>query len=189
MRIIGCEPPHGVLGGGIYYPIRTDFGVWLEFARIIEEEEGARAAMRALRLCYKDKIPLDVSEAFSLLCTFFAGGKAVDKTDEREYEPVISFSKDEELIYASFLAEYGIDLSKDKLHWWRFLALLKNLSSESALMKVASIRATKPSDIKNPALRRQLLRQKQIYSLGTNKTNPGDVMAELFMAEKEGFNG
>ncbi|MEE0944880.1 MAG: Gp15 family bacteriophage protein [Clostridia bacterium] len=184
MRIIGCEPPHGVLGNGIYYPIRTDFGVWLEFARILEEEEGARAAMRALRLCYKDKIPLDFNEALSLLCIFFAGGKAIEKTDDKEYEPVISFSKDEELIYASFLSDYGIDLSKEKLHWWRFLALLKNLSSESALMKVAQIRAAKPSDIKNPLLRRQLLRQKQIYSLGTNRTNPGDVMAELFAAEK-----
>lgn len=187
MRIIGCEPPKGVLGNGIYYPVHTDFGVWLEFAGILEEEDGARAAMRALRLCYKDKIPLDFDEAFYLLCEFFSGGSLPEKTDGKECEPVISFVKDEELIYASFLSEYGIDLSKERLHWWRFLALLKNLGPESSLMKVISIRTTKASDIKNPLLRRRLLRQKKLYSLNDVNTQPGEVMAELFMAEKGGI--
>ncbi len=189
MRIIGAEPPHGVMGSGIYYPIRTDFSVWLEFAGIIEQEDGARAAMRALKLCYKDKMPIDFNEAISLLCTFFIGGATEVKREATSSEQLISFVHDEELIYASFLSEYGIDLAKEKLHWWRFLALLKNLSADSALMRVAAIRATKPSDIKNPALRRRLLRQKRIYSLGKNNVQPADVIAELFEAEKGGSNG
>lgn len=189
MRILGHEPPHGVLGGGIYYPIRTDFGVWLEFAEIMETEDGACAAMRALRLCYKEKMPFDLYEAMSLLCEFFSGGKALKTEYHEKTEQLISFYRDEELIYASFLSDYGIDLAKEKLHWWRFLALLKGLSSESALMKVAAIRAAKLSDIKNPALKRQLLRQKKIFSLANEQAQPGEVIAELFMTEKGEKNG
>lgn len=189
MRILGHEPPHGVLGNGIYYPIRTDFGVWLEFAEIMETEDGARAAMRALKLCYKEKMPFDLGKALSLLCEFFAGGSTTKNKYPERREPIISFSRDEELIYASFLSDYGIDLAKEKLHWWRFLALLKNLSADSALMKVAAIRAAKLSDIKNPTLKRQLLRQKKIFSLGNEQSQPGEVIAELFMTEKGGLNG
>ncbi|MBS7297531.1 MAG: hypothetical protein KIG65_00460 [Eubacteriales bacterium] len=185
MRIIGHEPPHGVIGSGIYYPVRTDFGVWLEFARIIEEDTGARAAMRALKLCYKDKIPQSPSEAISLLCRFFVGGAENERSDGASSEQLISFSMDEELIYASFLSEYGIDLSKAKLHWWHFLALIKNLGPDTALMRVVRVRATKPSDIRDTKSRRMLLRQKRIYSLGRSNENVADAISELFAVEQE----
>lgn len=186
MRIIGTEPPHCVIGAGVYYPIRTDFSVWLEFARLIEQEE-ARGIVRALNLCYKSKSPEDPIEAIKLLCEFFAGGASEERESESG-EQIISFTQDEELIYASFLSEYGIDLSKEKLHWWRFLALLKNLSPDSSLMRVAHIRAAKLSDIKNPALRRSILRQKRIYSLNQS-ADAADAIERLFVAEKEKPNG
>lgn len=182
MRIIGTEPPHCVIGAGVYYPVKTDFSVWLEFARLIEQEE-ARGLLRALNLCYKGKRPDNPFEGIKLLCEFFAGGTEIG----RGYgggEQIISFTQDEELIYASFLSEYGIDLAKDKLHWWRFLALVRNLSPDSALMRVAHIRAAKLSDIKNPAMRRSIMRQKRIYSLSKN-TDAADAIARLFAAEKE----
>lgn len=182
MRIIGTEPPHCVIGAGVYYPVKTDFSVWLEFARLIEQEE-ARGMLRALNLCYKGKMPENPFEAITLLCRFFAGGAEVGEGDSGG-EQIISFTQDEELIYASFLSEYGIDLAKEKLHWWRFLALVRSLSPESALMRVAHIRAVNPSDIKNPALRRSILRQKRIYSLSKN-TNAADAIERLFEAEKE----
>ncbi len=186
MRIIGTEPPHCVIGAGVYYPVKTDFSVWLEFARLIEQEE-ARGMLRALNLCYIGKRPENPIEAIKLLCGFFAGG-TVAEGERYGGEQIISFTQDEELIYASFLSEYGIDLAKEKLHWWRFLALVKNLSPESSLMRVAHIRAAKLSDIKNPALRRSILRQKRIYSLSKN-ADAADAIAELFAAEKENANG
>lgn len=186
MSII-TTPPQGVIGKGIYYPVRTDFTVWLEFARLIESKDSARAALRALDLCYVAKRPDNFLEAIELLCTFFLGSNTA-KTNSSG-EQVISFTKDEELIYASFLSEYGIDLSKEKLHWWRFLALLRALGPDTALMRVVAVRAAKPSDIKNPALRRQLLRRKRIYSLGENNADAGEVIAQLFEAEREVENG
>ncbi len=186
MRIIGTEPPHCVIGAGVYYPIRTDFSVWLEFARLIEQEE-ARGILRALNLCYKCRRPDNPLEAIKLLCEFFAGG-AQTGGESSSGEQIISFTQDEELIYASFLSDYRIDLSKERLHWWRFLALLKNLSPDSSLMRVAHIRAAKLSDIKNPALRRSILRQKRIYSLEHN-ADAADAIERLFAAEKEKSNG
>lgn len=178
MRIIGCEPPAGVIGAGVYYPVKTDFSVWLEFARLLE----MGAVVRAINLCYKGKRPADINEAMLLLCNFFSGGTKPQATDG---EPLISFAEDEELIYASFLSEYGIDLGEKRLHWWRFLALLRNLGPETALMRVVAVRAAKPSDIKNPVLRRRLIRQKRLFSLSKAPVEAGEVIAELFEAERE----
>lgn len=187
MRIISGNAPRGVISAGVYYPVRTDFKVWLEFAALLEEKDSARAATRALRLCYKTKIPPDFGEALELLCEFFLGGEC--RQGSGRGGQVMSFVKDEGLIYASFYAEYGIDLVKAQMHWWQFLALMRGLSSESALMRVASVRAIKPSDIKNPALRKRILEQKRIYAIDSREADVGGALSAMFAQETEAENG
>ena len=57
-----------------------------------------------------------------------------------------SMAQDADLIYASFLAEYNIDLIEEqgRLHWYKFQALLQGLSSECILQRVIQIRLWKP---------------------------------------------
>ena len=52
--------------------------------------------------------------------------------EERQH---FSMAQDADLIYASFLAEYNIDLIEElgRLHWYKFQALLQGLSSECIL--------------------------------------------------------
>ncbi len=181
MRVID-QPPKGLLSGGIYYPINTDFKVWLEVSELFEK--GDRESLsEAVMLCYKDKIPPNTDEALYLMCEFFSGGKCENKGTG---EKLLSLSADEELIYASFWSDYGIDLGNCSLHWWRFLALLKNLSADSALMRVIGIRASNPATIKNAETRRQLMRQKHLYSLKNENPEAGDVLSRLFGMEKGG---
>lgn len=52
----------------------------------------------------------------------------------------ISFSVDADRIIAAFWQAYGIDLTKERLHWWVFVALLDNLPDDTRMMKVAHIR-------------------------------------------------
>ena len=177
MRIISTKLPRGVIFAGEYYPLNWGHKTWFEFARLVEQEQGAEAAYRALKLCYRDKIPYDWSAALELLCDFFAGG---ENRSSKEGEKLFSFAEDEALIYASFLSEYGIDLVRQNLHWWQFLSLLGTLGADCALMRVASIRAVKPSQIKDAALRRRVIKQKQIFAL-ENK-GEADVGAALSAA-------
>ena len=187
MRIICKNPPHGVIFSGEYYPVRTEHTVWREFAQLLERGGDDAAALSALKLCYRDKIPYDYTEALKLLCEFFSGGKLGETTDRAE--PIMSFTEDEDLIFASFYSEYGIDLAQKELHWWQFLALLRGLSSDTALMRVIKIRTTRISDIKNPEQRQRLIRLKRTFAL-KNQAD-ADVAAALGAAfgDKEGEDG
>ena len=189
MRIISAPLAAGVIGSGIYYPIKTDFKVWLNFAAAIEQGGDARDYMRAVRMCYEGKIPPDPAEAFTLLCDFFAGGGK--KHAPRSGERIFSFAADEELIFASFMSQYGINLFEAHMHWWHFLALLRALAPETPLMRAAHVRSVKLSDIKDSALRRRISEQKRIWALDDEKTaEVADVIAAAFSAGAGGdMNG
>ena len=55
----------------------------------------------------------------------------------------IDFEQDMPLIYAAFWQTYGIDLERERLHWWKFLFLLQGLPSDTRMMQVVEIR-TRP---------------------------------------------
>lgn len=40
---------------------------------------------------------------------------------------LFSYEYDDEYIYSAFYEKYNIDLTKEKIHWWKFKALLKSL--------------------------------------------------------------
>ena len=67
-------------------------------------------------------------------------------TGDEEEGKHFSMTQDADLIYASFLAEYDIDLiaEQGRLHWYKFQALLQGLSSECILQRVIQIRLWKP---------------------------------------------
>ncbi len=183
MRVIRGDLPKGVFYHGIYYPIKTDFRVWLSVCELLESEDMAHAIERAPDLCYINKRPPSSRAAFLALMDFFLLGEKPNKENIKG-EKLFSFSEDEELIYASFLKEYGIDLSKEELHWWRFVALVRCLGPDTPLSRVMSIRMTKPSDIKNPKERRHLIRQKRLFALSKKDIDVSDVLSELFMVKE-----
>lgn len=56
-------------------------------------------------------------------------------------KPVMDYVQDAEAIVASFWQAYGLSLEQTaSLHWWVFLALLKNLPSETMFQKIVSLR-------------------------------------------------
>ena len=54
---------------------------------------------------------------------------------------VMDFVQDADLIRAAFEQAYGIDLTKDRIHWLRFLYLLAGLPENTRLSEVISIRS------------------------------------------------
>lgn len=177
MRVIS-NLPNGVIAAGSYYPVRTSHKVWLEIGAVLEKG-GAASPVQALRLCYRDAMPEDPKQALSALLWFFLGGEEPDRASNGE--PLFSFSQDEALIYASFYAQYGLDLSAVQLHWWQFLALLRGLGADTPLIRTAAIRAANPADIKDSALRRRLIAQKRAVALENNaEADVAGVLGSMF---------
>lgn len=54
---------------------------------------------------------------------------------------IYSYEYDDEYIYGAFYEQYGIDLAYDKVHWWKFKALLKSLKDDTEFVKIKGYRA------------------------------------------------
>ena len=54
---------------------------------------------------------------------------------------IFDYDYDDEYIYGAFLEQYGIDLTQDIVHWWKFKALLKSLKEDAEFVKIKSYRA------------------------------------------------
>lgn len=71
-------------------------------------------------------------EAFEKFKWFYKCGrkeyhKTSGKGQKNNSRDLLSYEYDDEYIYGAFYEKYKIDLTKDKLHWWKFRALLKSL--------------------------------------------------------------
>lgn len=111
----------------------------------------------------------------------------VDFAPERLY----SYTKDAGAIYSSFLADYGIDLLKErgKMHYVTFKTLLSGLSEETHFQRILAIRSRSISGLEGEQLT-GLLELKEYYSLEEESTvktldnQLGDMFAMLTQAAK-----
>lgn len=129
--------PTSVDVDGQLFPINPSFRVGISIELEILKEENPDV-VGLLNLFYPSGIPSNISAAFDAMLWFFRGEESKEETQEQAKKKggrVYDFEIDSEAILASFLSAYGIDLSKDDLHWWAFRRLLFNLPSETLFMQ------------------------------------------------------
>jgi len=189
MNIITDTLPDSIEYKGKSYPVKTDFKVWLKFHQIITDKHKSSAEKSALCiLCCFDrvrckKLPDTCFDALYALLTFFSGDAAPDKGKKSvKREKVFDFTEDAGYIYSAFFQEYGIDLSKCSMHWYRFLALLNSLSESTQLRKIIAWRSVNLSEIKDPKRRDFYRKMKDFYRLsqdGNSALTEGNIASEL----------
>jgi hypothetical protein len=83
-------------------------------------------------------LPTDIEQAITQAMWFLNGGA----TSEQDAAPMrlYSFAKDAQFIYAAFKQTHGVDLQKDNLHWWQFLALFMDLGSDTTFCQLTALR-------------------------------------------------
>lgn len=134
--------PDTVTVDGKAYLIKTDFREWLKFNQIVQEEN---ATLADLVFLFKGSIP--TSDFSQPLLDFFVNDNKVPNYKDVGDDRVLDYLIDGEYIYASFMAEYGIDLIDiEYLHWHKFKALLIGLSDESKIKQIMGMRAYKKSN-------------------------------------------
>lgn len=162
-----CDPlPCEINVGGKRLRVLTDYRRWLVVWEVLSSSlPGRLKAELCASAVVEDSVNLDDWEAF--LNAFAAFLLQKDSIIEKNCggasyhgEKLFDFAADSELIFASFLAEYGIDLTTEHMHWYKFMALLKSLSPDSPLMRTVRLRQTDTSEIEDDKLRRQIRRAK-----------------------------
>ena len=91
----------------------------------------------------------DLESAYQSLCRFYAGVPSELGTgsgdEDGSGDLTYDFHCDAPYLVAAFQQAYGIDLTRAKLHWWRFKALMSNLPEETQLVKIIGFRTADPA--------------------------------------------
>lgn len=99
---------------------------------------------------------------------------------KKDAKRVMDFAQDADLIMAGFRQAYGIDLSKTRLHWDTFCALLQSLPKDTRFSEVVALRVQPlPKPTKHNAEQRAaLIRAKNAVAL-KNEDNENKYQAGL----------
>ena len=184
--------PEYVKVGDREYKINTDFRVAIECDKIARSEIDDYE--RALAIIYKlfgekGLKSDDKEELFELGLKYLRCGK-----EPSNEEPDMSFEQDMDLIEASFMSDYHLDLSNQKMHWWTFNKYLNGLSNSEMgncciLNRVRNIRNMDISQFKGKDKDR-LIEAKRQFALKkeTKLTEEQQKSADMFMMALERNN-
>lgn len=121
----------------------------------------------------------------------YGGNYEQSGTTDYNTDKGYSYTKDAGAIYSSFLADYGIDLLKErgKMHYITFKSLLAGLSEGTHFQRILSIRSRSITGLEGEELS-SLLELQEYYSLESeNKAKTlndqmGDMFSMLVQASK-----
>ena len=136
-------PESVMLPDGSEIPVNADFRVVLKCMRTMRDRKLSNQQKEAL-ICLYFFDGVGVYSPLGLFAEFLNDGRA----HEDDSDPVVDFEQDAEVIYASFLKEYGIDLiDVPYLHWNKFKALFAGLGSDTPLGRRVSLRTLDTSKL------------------------------------------
>ena len=126
--------PEGVEVDGKFYRLDLDFRNVMRMCEVLDEDLMPEAkAYNAMHcLCKRPRNAVKVMEAVKAL--LFTG-------THKKGKKVTDFGQDAGLIRAAFRQAYGIDLYRDRLHWFEFTELLAALPENTRYLEVVGIRA------------------------------------------------
>ena len=135
----------------------------------VVEDDSISEKERALAIIYllTDDIPdVNLDKLLKLLVKYLQCGEEKVPTDKKDMD----LKQDEKYIISSFMFDYHIDLTKEHMHWWRFIDLLNGLSSECILSRIRDIRTMDLSIYKDPKTRERILKARAQVALKINHT-------------------
>ena len=133
--------------------IRTDYRIGIQISQALadDELESYERVSIALSLLYGNGMP-DAKTAYEGLKWFMrcgaevkkmidADGDKVEDTEDDENEiDYFSFDYDSSRLYSSFRRTYGIELDRERMHWFRFISMMADLG-DCAFTQVIGYRA------------------------------------------------
>jgi len=170
--------PEYVEVNGKKYKINTDFRVAIECNRIAEDEtigDFERSLAVIYKLFGEDGIntPQDYEKLLEMAKKYLLCGKEYD--EKANEKPDMDFIEDYNYIWTSMYSDYhGLDIDKEKIHWWKFMDLMNGLSNSELgdcciLNRVRNLRNFDTKDIKDSKERHKIEEAKKEVALKKNK--------------------
>lgn len=156
--------PRTIESGGEEYPVRTDFRVWIEFERALEDEGVA-----LFDIFDGERPPDDDDRWVQAAVEFLRSPNATPReVGQSHHGRTIDNVLDGEYIVASFQAAYGIDLTDPDLemHWHRYKALLGGLPDKCKMSEIVGYRSWRMDTRKHETVMAELKREWELPDRG-----------------------
>jgi len=153
MSMIIDKLPYYVEIKGKRYKINVDYRVMLKFQMIMQDMsiEDSEKLLKSLKMFYPAFFEIikskdEINEATQKLIWFYKCGRSQEnhgknKKSGKSKRPTFSYELDDQYIYSAFLQDYGVDLTKDRIHWWKFKAMELGLKDDTQYEKIKSYRS------------------------------------------------
>ncbi len=165
--------------------INTDFRYSIAFELLMSDKNlsDKEKIQQAFILYFKEPFAIkNQVEALEGILWFYSAGAATNKTQNREEKPIYSYEYDDIYIFSAFLSQYGIDLNRENLHWWKFKAMFQSLNEDHTISKIMKYRSMKISPKLSKEEKQFYRNMKRIYALPDEKTDEEKLnqLADLF---------
>lgn len=158
------KPPKNL--NGVLIP--TDCKTWMRFGHIWSSRllptEKIRLTFRLLLKIEPFEKGIDIERWMDEFLWFYRCGAELRDTHQSK-ERLLDWEKDSASIWADFRMYAGIDLDKDPIHWWEFMALFESLPEDASIKQRISIRSVDLSKIKDSETRRHYAEMKTLVAL------------------------
>lgn len=154
------------------YKINTDFRVAIKCNEIAQDEtitdfERALAIIYTLFGSEALNNTNDYEKLLELALKYLSCGKEIENSKEK---PDMDYVKDMDLIEASFMSDYHIDLTTTEMDWWKFNNLINGLSNSElgnccVLNNVRNLRKFDASKISDNKERQKIIEAQRYWAL------------------------
>lgn len=166
------------------YKINTSFRTAIE-CNTIAEDKNITDLERGLAIIYKlfgdegINNPDDYEKLLQMAQKYLLCGKEYDIENNEKQD--MDYVEDMDYIEASFMSDFGIDLTSEDMDWWKFNKLINGLSNSEmgnccVLNRIRNLRNLNLNDIKDSKQREQLAKAKKTVAL--KKTQNKKEMTE-----------
>ena len=168
---------------GSPFLLKTNFYIGIIFTELMTDSKITpyEKVIRAIDLWYQEKPPMEsydqIKEAFDKIMWFYTMGENEEESTSNSRVRVrnrptriLDYEADQAYIVSAFQQQYGIDLTVENIHWWRFKMLFNGLTEKTKMVKIMQYRAME-IDPKMPEKQRKFYQEMKIlYALPDKRT-------------------
>lgn len=153
------------------YFINTDFRIMINFEKTlqgidtIDEQEISIKMYKVLKsFCpvffetFHKNMKNDMKLLLKQFLWFYSCGDREDyhggSGKGKSINDIYSYEYDDEYIWSAFFQYFNIDLTKEKLHWWKYKAIFQSLPEECKFERIKGYRAYSGKDKDKKELKR-----------------------------------
>ena len=137
--------PQSLVIDSKHYKIDTSHRAWVNVARILSDEIDDLSLALVCKAISLEP-PNEPQGLIEAITDFLSAGQEKSKGGKR----VFDWDEDAHRVIAAFQHDYGIDLTAENMHWYRFMYLFNGLSKDTELVQAISWRSTpRPKDSKH----------------------------------------